>query len=201
MEFRILQKKLLFLHHLQNLPPSALASEVFAIQTENGLPGIFNECREFLAKFEIYNLKQYSKFQFKNLVKKKIFELNKSKLLELAQNKKYKKVDFSDLAENDFNLKPYFKNLKIADSKLKFKLVSKMVPYIKMNFTSDKRYASESWLCDSCKGTNVEKPKDTQEHVLVCSAYENLRQGKNLSDDKDIVEYFRQVLNHRMLNQ
>ena len=147
-------------------------------------------------------MKQYSKFQFKRLVKKKILELNKSKLLELAQNKKYKKVDFKELAENDFKVKPYFKNLTIADSRLKFKLVSKMMPYIKMNFPSDKRFASDSWSCENCKLTNVEveKPKDTQEHVLVCSAYEKLRQGKNLSEDKDLVDYFRQVLNHRMLS-
>ena len=74
------------------------------------------------------------------------------------------------------------------------------MPYIKMNFPSDKWYASDSWSCDNCKLTNVEKPKDTQEHVLVCSADENLRQGKNLSEDKDLVDYFRQVLNHRMFS-
>ena len=199
MEYRILQRKLLFLHHLQNLPPTVLASEVLAIQTEQGLPGIYDECSEFLAKFEILNLKQYSKLQFKNLVKKKIWELNKSKLLELAKSKQYKKVNYNELASNDFKLKPYFKDLSIADSRLKFKLVSKMFPCIKMNFPSDKRYASNLRSCDSCVIPGEEGPSDSQEHVLVCIAYDNFRQGKNLSDDKDLVEYFKQVLNHRLM--
>ena len=43
MEFRILQKKLLFLHHLYNLPDTALAREVLAVQSEQGLPGIVDE--------------------------------------------------------------------------------------------------------------------------------------------------------------
>ena len=150
-----------------------------------------------------YNLKEFSKLQFKNLVRKKILELNKSKLLELAKDKLYKKVDFNDLASNDFKVKTYFNDMSIADSRLKFKLVSKMLPCIKANFPSDKRYARKSLSCDSCElqnPENTEKPKDTQEHVLICRAYESFRQGKNLSNDKDLVQYFRQVMNHRMLN-
>ena len=79
MECRILEKKLTFLHHLQNLLESALATEVLEIQTEVGLPSIYKECREFLAQFEIFDLTSYSKQQFKKLVKSKIKELNKNK--------------------------------------------------------------------------------------------------------------------------
>ena len=56
MECRILQKKLMFLHHLVHLPDSALAKEVLAIQTEQGLSGIYTECQNFLARYEIYDL-------------------------------------------------------------------------------------------------------------------------------------------------
>ena len=68
----------------------------------------------FLTNFNIYNLKEFRKLQFKNLVKKKIWELNKSKLLELAKDKHYKKVDFNNLARNDFKVKSYFNNMSIA---------------------------------------------------------------------------------------
>ena len=87
----------MFLHHLENLPETALAKEVFKIQTAQGLPGIIEECRPYLAKFQIFDLKSYSKMQFKKLVKSKILELNKSKLLELVRSKGYKKVDHNEL--------------------------------------------------------------------------------------------------------
>ena len=47
MEFRILEKKLMFLHHLNHLPETALAKEVIQSQTELGLPGIAQECHNF----------------------------------------------------------------------------------------------------------------------------------------------------------
>ena len=101
MEFRILEKKLNFLHHLENLKNSALAKEVLKIQTEEGLPGIYSECREFLAHFEIFDLKQYSKVQFKKLVRRKIIELNKSKIIEEVKTKDYKKVKAEKLASDN----------------------------------------------------------------------------------------------------
>ena len=61
MEFRILERKLAFLHHLHNLPDSSLAKQVLQVQTSQGLPGIFSDCKEFLAKFKIVDLNQYSK--------------------------------------------------------------------------------------------------------------------------------------------
>ena len=61
MEFRILERKLAFLHHLHNLPNSSLAKQVLQVQTSQGLPGIFSDCKEFLAKFKIVDLNQYSK--------------------------------------------------------------------------------------------------------------------------------------------
>ena len=124
MEYRVLEKKLNFLHHLHNLPVNSLASEVLAIQTKEGLPGIVEECQDFLAKYEIYNLKQFSKLQFKNFVRKKISELNKDKLLVTARKKQYKKVKFDELETNDFKLKEYLRIFKIDDAKLRFRLKS-----------------------------------------------------------------------------
>ena len=41
---------------------------------------------------------------------------------------------------------------------------------------------------------------DTQSHVKVCIAYENLREGKDLDKDKDLVDYFAAVLRQRLDN-
>ena len=197
MEFRILEKKLNFLHHLENLPKSALAREVLKIQTEEGLPGIYSECKEFLAHFEIFDLKQYSKVQFKRLVKRKIRELNKSKIIEEVKSKDYKKVNAEKLASDEFELKPYLKTFSVDDARLNFKRISYMTPGIKMNFQSDRLFAKDLWACVGCKKDSILGKRDTQEHVLICPAYEQLRVDKDLSKDKDLVTYFRSVLQLR----
>ena len=199
MECRILQKKLMFLHHLFHLPDAALAKEVLLVQTENGLPGIYTECKNFLSRFEIYDLMQFSKAQFKRLVKCKILELNKEILLEKAKSKEYKKIDINDLETNDFKLKSYFRNLSISDARLKFKLVSKMTPTVEMNFMSDKRFSINLWKCEGCIPMSGIGTRDTQEHIIVCPGYQKYREGKDLSKDSDLVSYFKCVIQHRMM--
>ena len=65
------------------------------------------------------------------------------------------------------------------------------------NQVSDPRHRAELWRCDSCSSlldpdscNNI----DTQSHILWCPAYRKLREGKSLDNDKDIVNYFRQVM-------
>ena len=42
----IMKKKLLFFHHLVQLPENSLAEEIFTIQKENAIPGLVYECNE-----------------------------------------------------------------------------------------------------------------------------------------------------------
>ena len=151
----------------------------------------------FLAKFEIYDLRAYSKIQFKKLVKGKILELNKARVVELAKCKEYKKVDINDLSTNDFTLKPYIKNLSVTDARIKFRLTSKMTQQVKMNFQSERHYAESLWTCEGCRNLGSIGYRDTQQHILVCPAYSEIREGKDLSTDRDLVDYFKEVLKIR----
>ena len=71
MEFRILERKLLFLHHVATLPDSALAKEIYNVQTQLNLPGLAQESHKFLVKFGIIQIQNYSKVQWKTLIKRK----------------------------------------------------------------------------------------------------------------------------------
>ena len=44
--------------------------------------------------------------------------------------------------DDTFSLKIYFKDLKVVDARLKFKLVSSMTPTVQMNFQSEKLYTA-----------------------------------------------------------
>ena len=62
----------------------------------------------------------------------------------------------------------------------------------KMNFMNDPAYKAEMWRCNSC-----ETCIDSQSHILYCPAYKELREGKSLTSDDDVVNYFREVMKIR----
>ena len=63
MEHRILQRKLMFIHHVANSGEKSLAREVMTMQADLNLPGIYEECKAFLVRFGLENLAKVSKFQ------------------------------------------------------------------------------------------------------------------------------------------
>ena len=201
MEYKILQKKLLFLHHVATLPDTALAKEIYIVQTELALPGLVKECNEFLVKFNITNIHNYTKGQWKNLVKTKIIELNKDDLLVQIRGR-FKKLSFDKLKEESYKIKPYLSNLNLADARLRFKINCEMTPTVKMNFQSDAEYSRDMWTCPGCSTSgDVLGCRDTQRHILICPGYDSFRQDKDLSQDQDIVKYFQQVIKHRLDNE
>ena len=81
--------------------------------------------------------------------------------------------------------------LNLADARLRFSLRAKMTKTVQMNFKGDKKYTQNQWKCQDCK------IPDTQDHIVRCPAYQHLRIDKNLSNDKDLVSYFRKVIQIR----
>ena len=62
----------------------------------------------------------------------------------------------------------------------------------KMNYSSDPKFSKELWLCDSCQ-----KAIDTQSHVMICSAYSKLREGRDVNSDEDVAWYLAEVMKIR----
>ena len=61
--------------------------------------------------------------------------------------------------------------------------------HVKENFKNMYKKRTNGLKCDSCL-TQVE----TQAHVLVCPAYDKLREGLQLNNQDDLVKYYREVL-------
>ena len=83
-------------------------------------------------------------------------------------------------------IKGYMHTMTMHQARMHFRLRTKMFK-CKMNYMSDPGFKAELWCCDACK--NV----DTQAHILWCPEYKQLREGKSLKSDTDIVEYFLKV--------
>ena len=59
----------------------------------------------------------------------------------------------------------------------------------KLNFKNNKAYKEERYLCDSCQSE-----VDENTHVLYCPSYRQLREDKDLQNDRDLAMYLQRVL-------
>ena len=159
------------------------------VQKRLDFPGLLSECQEYLQQWNIINLENYSKGQWKNLIKTKVKLKNKDDLLHMM--KQYSKIDHKEISSEHFETQPYLKQLNISYARDKFRLRSHMTRTVKFNFSSDKRFIADLWKCWHCPDI------DSQAHIKICPAYQQFRDSKDLSSDYDMIAYFRQVIELR----
>ena len=192
MENRILKRKLTFVHHLANLPEDSLAWQVATLQVKFSLPGLMTEMKEVLSEMEMPDMRKTSKSIWKNIVNKKMTEKNKTDLVK--QSERYKKINTDEMKTENFERKSYLTSLRMDQARTKFKIKTKMLKNVKMNFKNDPKNVKKLWQCSECEHI------DSQEHILWCEGYKTLRANKDLSNDVDLTRYYQQVLLKREKN-
>ena len=192
MGYKIELKKLLFIHHLRTLSEDSLASQIYHQQEKSKFPGLVTECKELFDKYDLPDItsegKVQSKLTWKNIVKCKVKEHCEAELRKEI-NEKYSKLEEINTEKENFEAKSYLQELNLVQARTKFKLRSRMLE-VKNNYRG--QYKKTNLLCEGCK-VSIE----TQDHVLYCPYYSDLRQGIDLSCDKDLVNYYREVMNIR----
>ena len=192
MQERIDSRKLNFLFHLKTLENSSLAREVYELQKEYGHPGLVSECRKLISKYDLPDIIEgvsvSSKLQWKNIVKNKIREYSEEKLKNEFGD--YSKLKGGPLMEDGLKVQPYIQNLKLSEARTMFRIRTLMMP-AKMNMKNNRKFAEQLWKCDQCQRM------DAQSHILWCPFFAPLREGKNIEDDKDLVDYFQKVFKIR----
>ena len=108
-------------------------------------------------------------------------------MLEKIQTK-YSKLDHEQLCYEEYCTKEYLKTMSMSNARLNFRIRTKMVQTIAFNFSSDPQFVNRLWRCVHCERM------DSMSHVLNCEGYRYLREGKDLSNDLDLVNYFRDVI-------
>ena len=74
-----------------------------------------------------------------------------------------------------------------------------MMQTVRLNFKSDKRFKAEGYLCPDCLSLDpqVSHP-DHQDDLLTCQGNSDLRLHRDLSDQKQEAEYYRDVIARRV---
>ena len=188
MKFRVMEKKLIFLHHIISQSDDSLAHQILYEQWNNNWPGLVQECNQFIEQLNILDPFEVnlSKNEWKKIVKEAISKANSDELKDEITNK-YKKLKKSELEGEDFGRKEYIKNLNLHQARTKFKFRSSMTQHVKMNQKNNKEYAEEMWKCNECG------MQDTNAHLLWCEGYASLREGKDLGCDKQLCNYLQRI--------
>ena len=183
-------KKLLFFHFLANLSDSSLAKEVFMIQINEQVPDcLVSECIQYLQELNITaNPQSYSKGCWKSLIKSRIYSLNRSQLLTKIES--YRKLDYDKLSREEYEVKPYLRDMNLRDARTLFSARSRMLP-LQANYKGVPEYRENNYLCE-CK-----EHEDSQAKVVSCQLYVHLKEGLDLSTDIGLVKYFQRVIHER----
>ena len=168
----------------------SLAKQVFNEQIQNEWPGLTKEvkniCYEWCVRDVTKKWQSEPKANEWKEVLKKAAHVQNSKSLLKKMMKMSKLEEYID-SEEEYEIKDYVKDLNMHDARVNFKLRSKMFP-CKDNFRSDPVNVASKWLCKACEVV------DSQSHILTCPAYQQLREGKSLDSEKDVIEYYRKVM-------
>ena len=164
-----------------------LARQIYEEQKRNDWPGLAKEVEEICGIVGLPNANRVdvTKMQVDGAIREHNRLVIRSDMIL-----KYKKLD--DLVEEeDGMLKDYMRTKNISESRVLFRIRTKMLD-LKDNMKG--RYSKDDLNCSACNEDKIE----SQAHVIACTGYADLRAGLDLSCDKDLVNYFSQVMKMRM---
>ena len=181
MKHRIWYEKVNFLLSLRR-KKEGLAKQVYEEQVLNGWSGLAQEVEQICQCIGVPSANQ-------NMITKKELSLalrnhDRNEIAEKFTT--YKKLD-KIVNDDPTVVKNYMMEKSMADARLTFRLRTEMVD-VKDNMRS--KYKGAKVNCEAC---NLEVA-ESQVHVMVCPGYVELRIGRDMQKDKDLVSYFREVL-------
>jgi hypothetical protein len=127
--------------------------------------------------------------KWKTLVKKAIADANEKEIRE--SSKTYKKMENKIEDEEKFKCKDYLTSMPLSQARTLFKHKYSMTEHVKMNYKGDPAFSKLLWKCQDCQN------QDTEIHLLWCPAFKDVRNGLDLSSDKDLCSYLQQVIKTR----
>ena len=195
----LLKEKLLLYHHISCLSEKAVARKILEIQKCLQFGGLHEEVLPFLIENEIVEVTEYSKKEWKKLVKKKIKEMNRKSLLE--DSEKYKKIDEFSLAIEEEGVKEYFSQLTLEESRLKFRDRASCLRTCKRQFSSE-RFSNHSknlktlFLCENCPPGS--EKVDVPSHWHSCPGLEIFKFQRDLSQDSGLLSFYQDIIDYRL---
>ena len=96
------------------------------------------------------------------------------------------------IKEENMRRKEYFEAKSLENTRVMFRIRTRMID-LKASYKNKPTYKKDGWKCEGCGTEN-----ETNCHVVVWKAYEQVRAGKDMKCDEYLVEFFKEVMKIRM---
>ena len=182
-KWRIWEQKCLLLIRIQNLEEGSLAKQIYEEAENRGWPGLGKEVTDICREIQIPNINKHkvSKTVIQKAVENSHWEDMMSQFDHSSKLQDIKNCDFK-------NIQPYFNDRNIENSRIKFKIRTKMLEKVPGNFKNKYKNAENGIQCDFCLEDM------TQNHCVVCPGRKEDREGLDMSNLDDLVIYFTNIL-------
>ena len=100
---------------------------------------------------------------------------------------KYKKLRTRNIVEDKYGQKKYVSELSLHQTRTIFKHRTSMTQFVKLNYKGMKSYQKDGWKCEDCSCL------DSEDHLLWCEGYEDMRDGLDLEDEKQLSVYLHRI--------
>ena len=185
MKHRIWSEKMSLVMALKR-SKDGLAKQVYMEQLQYGWPGLATEVQEICEKIGVPDINK--NYLSKKDMSQALRNHDKAEMMQKMTDN-YKKLDKIKLDDPTVP-KEYMEKKCLADCRMVFRMRTQMIN-LKDNMKN--MYKGASINCDACDM----KVAESQTHVMSCPGYTELRVGKDMSKDGDLVGYFREVLKIR----
>ena len=190
--FRILKEKLNLYHHIiACLSPKAVIHQVLISQRRLHLKGLHSEIEDFLIKHEISDVRVYSKAEWKALVKRKIEIDNREFLIDLS--KSYKKIDYLEMACEDYGMKDYFHRLDLKSSRIRFQERASCISKCMSHQPSNKKFIEAGFIC-LCNEGQIDNLRHWRNG---CRLYSELKSSNKLETDEELTKFYLDIIQLR----
>ena len=187
MKWRIWEAKHILLKQIQQLEDTALAKRVCKEADDRGWPGLHKEVRDICSKVGLEDMTKVN--------------IPKSKIKEAIYYSHYKSMKediersskLEDIKHEDFRkIQPYFMYKSIENTRLAFRIRTKIVEKIPGNYKNMYNNNKEGLRC-----SHRQEQVMTQRHCVTCPGMEELRDGLDLDTMRDMTIYFRRIMSGR----
>ena len=185
MKQRVWKQKLMLAAKIRRQKGS-LANMIYMEQLEMGWPGLSREGEEIGEACGVtdVNKREVTKEEIEEAVFYSSYKETKD---EMSKYDKLKTIKDEDLRHEQ----EYMKEKSMETARLAFRIRSKMVKEIKMNF---KNMHKNDLLCKECDL----KEEESQEHVMVCPGWRDERAALDLSTTMGMVEFIKRITRRKM---
>ena len=185
MKQRIWKEKLLAANTILQQEDS-LAKRMYLEQLTMGWPGLSTEVAEICKEVGLENINEMT--INKKEIQDAVFYHNYGEIKE--EMEKYRKLE--EVKHGDFTKLPEYmiKEKSIERVRMAYRIRSRMVNDIKMNFKNSNKNNLQCEWCDSGE-------EESQCHVTQCSGWEEERRGLDLYVMEDLVTFFQRILKEK----